>query len=336
MDTARLQMLGWLDEDILLNQEDSDLVAIDVRSGEELLRHPLEGLGVYAGWDPNQTQLYLADMSGSISAYLLDSTNRAQTPYSLQEEPLWTATMEGTGSIQLIPVEDGVVVIRRNHWSAYSASGRLRWREDPSAILTDSIEIDGVLIGVTAGEQGDIWTFSDEGVQAWHADLSGMLFSLDGVPYLYSSEGLFHLQLASSEAQELYSWSRAQLGQAQILGLGAAGMLLLHKDVYDQRLLQLDREVELVWERSLPVLTADDVHLIRCGGSVLLMTEQDRPSSVQVELLRLDEKGSAERIFQTIVRTPYQTGSGGTCVDNSSILLNFGGQRLMRFELSAE
>ena len=336
MDSSRLSSLGWVDENVLMNQEDSDIVAVDALTGEQLLRQPIEGLGVHGAWDPGKERIYLADRSGKISAHVLEETGRVNEPYTLWEEALWSATFGGSGSIQVIALEDGVVVIRRDLWSAFNASGRHLWEVEPNSTLTDWIEIEGSVLAVTSGERADLWTLTEDGAQAWRLNRSGVLFAIDNQAFLYSDEQLLQLSPATLVISPIFTWSEAQLSRAALLGLDGGGFILLHRDVFDQRLLQIGNDGDVVWEKSIQQLNADRAQLVRCGGENLMLAEQDRQSSVKVDLFRLDPIGNAEHIFQTIVRERFVSESEVTCVGDTGLLLSLGGQRMIRIDLLTE
>ncbi|TFH31687.1 MAG: M23 family metallopeptidase [Anaerolineales bacterium] len=330
---SRQHRLGWLEDGVVLLQEDSDLLAIEVATGEVLLRHPLQGLGATAAWDSTVGQIYLADMIGTISAYRFKDPDRAGEIYQLEQEPLWRRDLDGSGSVQLIPYDQGVFVIRRGLWSSYSAGGGLLWTLEIEAQLAGWIATgEGVLV-TTSGEAGDLWTLTEAGARAGNLDRRGELYLIGDIPYLYTRDGFFRIQSDAEQVQQIYPWSRAQPSQTAPLGLGGEGFLLLQSDVYDQRLLRIDAQGTLIWERSLEALDADEAQLVACWAEILLMTENRRPSSVRATLFRLDLTGAASEVFQTIVRETYQTESWMTCVDEGAILLSLGGQRLLRLDL---
>jgi murein DD-endopeptidase MepM/ murein hydrolase activator NlpD len=334
--TTRQRSLGWLDEDVILNQEDAELVALHGQSGEVVLRQLLEGLGVYAAWHPQSRTVFIADMSGSIQAYAIEQSGSSGELYRLDEQAHWSHTFGGRGAIQVVALEDGVVVTRRDLWTAFDGSGNVLWVVEPDALLVDWVEIGAGVLAVTSGEQADLWSLTQEGAQVWEVHQTGELIRVGAEAFLYSETGLFRLDFETLDIDPVASWSRARLGQAELLTMDGAGFLLLHKDAFDFRLLRLAQDGRLLWERSLRAIEADDAYLMRCGSDILLMAEQDRPSSVQVELLRLDAQGNAERIFQTIVRADYGAESWATCVADTGILISLGGPRQIRFNLSLE
>jgi murein DD-endopeptidase MepM/ murein hydrolase activator NlpD len=325
--------LGWLDEDVLLFQEGSDLVALELTSGVELMRYLMEGEDIRAALEFNTGQLYRYDDSGSLQAMTIEVSTATNPRQIAVGEAFWNASIEDTGANELLPLKGGVIVLGRETWRAYNLAGRRGWTAASETEVRNWVTHGYEVIIVTSGEGGDLWTLNQQGAQSWKAGISGDLFLINTVPYLFSSEGLFRLNGETRKLQELISWSGAQLDHASLVGLMDGGILLLQKDYFDQRLLRLDAQGVMLWERSIAALEADDAQLINCGGETWLLTEEELRSSVKARLHRLDEEGQADEVFQTLIREEFKETSNALCIHETSLLLSLGGRRQLLFEL---
>jgi murein DD-endopeptidase MepM/ murein hydrolase activator NlpD len=335
LDASSMRVLGWLSEQLLLQQELSELVVIDFETGEELARLALEGLGVVAAWDPNTSRIYVADLSGALHAQPLTLIGTFQEPIIQLDEPDWSLEQQGGVSVELIPMRSGVLALWRDTWAYYDEAGSLRWSIDPVGKMRNWVPISDQVIVLGTDQEG-LWIVNEQGAQVWQVDLRGLLFEIDGQVFLYAQDGFYRLDLEERSVELLFSWHSAHLGQAVALRVGGSSILLTHADLYDQRLILIQADGQLILERSLANLNADRMITMECAGDHWLLTEEELNSSVKVGLHRINPAGELTELFRSYTRERFQSSSYLICSpDESALLLNLGGQRQLSIDLNS-
>lgn len=249
------------------------------------------------------------------------------------EEWIWKRNAEGRGIPQLIPLGSGVLVARSDYWWGFDRNGGPRWSRESNGRLVDWIEGESGILALTTGDNHNLWTITPDAVLPWELDASGKLISRDEGSFLYAPDGLFMLDEHNRSYQSIYQWDRAQIDHAALLGIGNGDLLVLRRDIYDYRIMNISPQGSLLWERSLKGIVADEAYLSACGGSTWLLTEEDRQSSVRFRLFELDGQGIASEIFSTIVRDSFPADSWLSCADDGPIGLWLGGKRRILLDL---
>ncbi len=332
LDSVRASPLGWLTTDLLLMQEDKDLVVIDVQTGEELLREGSENDRLAAVWEAETEIMYIGDHAGVVRAVPIEiSTLLDQEEISIGD-PIWQVELDSARALALIPQREGLIILEGETWHALTASGRERWTTPAGGRVESWVGIDdGVLLAI-GGDEPDLWTLSNAGAQAWDRGKSGVLFNVGGRLLLYAEDALYKLELQSRGLERLLAWNHAQLEHAGALEMPLGRMLLSHKDVNDHRLMMLDPQGWVLWERSLASIAADDLEMIRCMGTAWLVVKKELPSGVEFNIYSLDEQGVLERRYQSVIRSLFAGEIQSSCVQEKELLITLGEKRQLLFE----
>ena len=182
-----MQNVNLVNGEALIAFEDSQLIGIDVANGRVRWRRDITETVVSAIMDAGRSLLYIADWSGQVAAYPLLEVEEGTTP--LSADPLWQRDSKMAGSLDLLPLPGGgVVVSARDDLTAFSANGELLWREKLKQRPFDWLVTNDRLIMTTTSRQGPIYSMQASGLQEWPVPLNGRPISVNDQIWLYSYE----------------------------------------------------------------------------------------------------------------------------------------------------
>jgi hypothetical protein len=158
---------------------------------------------------------------------------------------------------------------------------------------------DGVIFS-TADDQVPLMSANQEGVYPWNNPLAGIPLVSGDRAWLYADDGLYKLDLITRTARRVYDLPAALMNRSTALPLPNGGVLLLHTDITDRRMISFDPDGEMQWEFSVQL--AGDPQLFELDGSIYLLTEPSfsaRGTYKTVEVFVIDpDQEQLFRIFQ--------------------------------------
>lgn len=329
--------LGALDDLTYLLIEDEGIVAVSLADGRVQWRLTDEAPILHAIIDRAGQQMITAGPLGELAAYGLArdgaGVSRPDTT------PLWRQNLDLVGQPKLVPIPDGGVMLTvRQRLIALAADGRLLWEEQlPSAPL-DWLRVDGQLLLTSSGRNGALWSVTAEGVTPWAGVGNGRLFTHANEVFLYANDGLYQLDLNRQTVVLWYPLPPLFGSGSGIASLPDGSLLLLHSDTRDRRLLMLNSDGTLRWERSLRRAVPGELALLTAGEQVFL-TALDTSSAnndlriyginlAQPALTHLYTGGTRQRSF---------SGSWAQGTDAGLLLIQVGGGNLVALDaLAAE
>lgn len=320
--------------------EDQQLLGISLGSGDFLWSHPLTETLHSALLDVNQTTIYLAKSPGTLEAFNIPALEQTSSPADSESlpEPDWQYTLEGLsrGTLMPLPV-GGVLAATREQLSAISENGEVLWQAEPIGSVVGWTLRNEVLIISTNDEQTSLWSLDKTGATAWQASITGKPVVLGDKVYIYSEEGVYRLDVDSLSAELIYSLPKGILKWGDIVPVVDEGLLVVHADPNDRRLLALSPDGSLLWERSLVNLPSGKVQLLEVNNQAYLLVQQVTSSANNIAIYAIDtDRAEMMLIFKGGTRTPV-TNPNATwayTIDEDTILINIGGGGLAAFNPS--
>jgi hypothetical protein len=268
----------------------------------------------------DQTRLYTADRQGHLTAYQLPELT-----------PLWELDLDNSGLPQLWALPGGGVVV--SLWEnlfGVDGDGRLLWHQNLGGRPFAWAVNDEQLILTTAGANHATWFIGQSYPPLRSTALTGYpLVSGDRI-WLYAEDGLYQLDPTRATPELLYALPPAYLLQSHLTALPDGGVMLAQFDRDDQRLIALQADGAVRWERSYRALAADEIQLVTNGDQVYLIVAAGSGSVQTLSLYGVDlATAELTLLFQGGTRSALPTGNWVTAADNGRLLINIGGGHML-------
>lgn len=189
------------------------------------------------------------------------------------------------------------------------------------------------MIFTTSGQDTDLWTIDESGPTAWAAQISGLpVISGDGL-FVYDQEGVYRLDPETRSAELLYALPRASPELGDMVALPDGGLLLAHTDWYDRRLIALDNDGTLRWQRSFSDVAPGQprLHLLDSQPYMLLQNDTAYATDIAIFAIEMD-RAELTHIFTGGTRTPRPQDTSAFAIDNDRLLLNIGGGSMVALD----
>lgn len=270
--------------------------------------------------------LFVANGRGEIHAYDLPDLRLR-----------WVGQIERSGRTHLLPHPlGGVLVTTPNQLHALDGQGERLWQMgDISRPVSWVVKGDALFFTTGGtGEEMGLWHLRGEALPVQLAPVGGKLALAGEQVWLYSEDALYLVE-PQNEREPLtrqLALPTAVWGQSDMVALPHGGVLLVHRDAWDSRLLFVGQD-GLVWERSIANLGGTSFWLQVVGERVFLVMQTGQG---QASDLFLYEVGLAPAGLQQVLhggtRTAVLGASWVTAVANPDLLLlNIGGGHLVAF-----
>jgi len=320
------QLIGQIDEQTLVVLAKGELLGLNQANGRVRWRYTLadESRLEAAALDVVQPLMYLANQFGHITAVSPPDTQLIFTPR-------WEVDVGTTGLPTLLPLPGGGVLLLVRQWLiAISDEGTELWRAELPARPFRWATTPGLLAITTDNETAGLWTIDQDGLTPWQTP-GGLPAINNGNVWVYTASGLYQLNQQTGAADWLLSLSAGFLHDGAITALPDGGVLLVHTDLFDRRLIALSGDGSLRWERSLREIGAGDVALVVNNGRVYLLTQTANNTSA-VTIFAVDLEGPhLERLFVGGSRTP-RPAETWVAPGEDWLLVNIGGGHLVAWQ----
>lgn len=276
--------IGQLDADTLAVLAEGQVWGLNVANGRVRWRYTsaddsrLES----AALDTAQPILYLANQFGQVTAVALPDD-------ALTFTPLWEVDVDVTGLPTLLSLPGGgVLLLARQQVIAISADGAELWRAELPARPFRWLPTPDQLIITTTDEANGLWTADQEGITGWPTP-GGHPALVNSAVWIYANGGVYRLNQRTQAADWLLPLPTGFLPDGDMVARPDGGALLLHVDLFDRRLIALDGDGRVQWERSLRGIPAGEVGLVVGGdGRVYLTAQTSRNETGQLTLYAID------------------------------------------------
>ena len=291
--------------DTFLVAEDTGLLAIDSGDGSVAWRAPVADGLTAATLSADGSLAYALSTAGSLLAF--DLSERTPTL-------AWELPLDEGNDLALAPMPDGGALVsgwsmvfaeKDGKWTlsgqramtAISAAGDIVWQRSwPTEITRTGNEdhwvlADGELVLAVAGNEARVWSIDHEGPALWQretGELQSQFAAIDGQLWGFDNQSVYRLQPETRSVRLAAQLPTAFPGIEAILPLPDGRLLLAHRDRVDRRLLLLDRDGDLVWDRSYANLDAGIPSLLLADGQPLLLTQNTTRAGSLVDLYSID------------------------------------------------
>jgi hypothetical protein len=248
----------------------------------------------------------------------------------------WQVDLDSFGTARLLPLPGGgLIAALGDNLTAISPAGAALWNERidnrPAAWAMGG----ETLLLASSGSDSRLWTLSASGASPWEA-AGGQPLLLGEQPWLYAADGIYRLDEERQQAALTLPLAQALVQIGDAISLAGGGGLVAHSDRDDQRLLRLDDNGELLWERSFRRSLTGRPRLLESEGRVYLIDDGTTRSAGLITLYEVDLlSGNLTRIFVGGTRTPARNETWLLAGSDGRLFLNIGGGHLLALDLAA-
>ncbi len=336
--TRSRNAVGFADHDTFVVIDNLQLMGINVSNGSLRWSLPISETTSAAAIDAVSGIVYTGNQLGHVQAFGLSDLVSA-TQKSIPA-PLWEIQLDAFGLPTLIPLPGGGVALHLyQHLFGVSANGRLLWELDSMDDPTDWTLAQDRLILTSAGADASVWVIDRARPPVQAAHIGGRLVATGDQVFVYNSTGIYHLSPNLLSAYLLYPLPRAFPDLGDAVALPGGGLLVAHVDQADARLIALNGDGTLRWQRSyMPALRAQSVtqaqpRLVVAGSQVYLLLHNGTSSASITDIFSIDTDSAAlTRIFTGGTRNLAQQDLWAFAVDGDHLLVNYGGSNVTALE----
>ncbi|NIM92259.1 MAG: peptidoglycan DD-metalloendopeptidase family protein [Anaerolineales bacterium] len=330
--------LGMVDAMTYATIKGHEIQLIDIGSGEDRSSYTLKIMITDLWFDSDQRILYIADFGGRLTAYYIPISTPGDDPEDSEDalNELWQVDLEGYGSSTVMTSgKNGFAFSMQDRMVGVSSTGRLIWEADLGGTPIAWTVWDNQILFTTRSSAGEIWTITANGPEAWGASVAGIPVVVGEEAFLYNEEGIYILDSESRSAELVYSLPWGYPASGDILAIPDRGVLVAHRDQFDQRLIFVDVNGSLQWERSYIGIGSGSAKLTLIDGNPYILIEKRLSNYVEVDLFAIDlETSELTLIFHGEARNPRNDEGWLTDIGNGRALLYIQGRRLLLLDVN--
>lgn len=333
---ADLEGIGVFGGNTLVAVDQDKLTAVDVSNGSLLWNHAELDRIDEAVLDVSEPIVYTTNQFGRIHAYAFaDPGDESSVSAEISDDPLWTVDHNIVGFPTLMPLPGGgVALFARDRLIAVSADGQLSWEIEPITRPFNWVVTDESLIFTTMGRDRSLWSVGDSAPESWGITSSGHLATDGDNTYLYGENGVSLLDESEQEVELLYELSSGTLSLGDIVALPDGTVLVAHADRDDRRLILLEPDGTVRWERSYADNVDGAVDLVTLGDEPYLISNDMEGSASIVSIFLIDlENADLTKIFSGGTRLSSQHASTTFAAGDNLILIDIGGGSLAALDV---
>lgn len=269
-------LAGLLISDTLAVVDRDQLMALDAATGAVDWSRSVSDTVRQAVVSVDGATIYLTTISNTLQAIDAAGDLRWQVPF--------TPT---TRSV-LIPSAEGVIAHDGRDLISLSANGDQLWRIENLPTPIDWLSDNGDLILAVDGDQPAVYRLDRAGQLDQIASLAGRLATIDDQLFVYAPTAVYRL---SDTPELLKLLDRTGYTRGSMIAMPAGGVLLAHNGLGGRRLIALQPDGALRWERSIQQLTAGAPYLVTLDDEVYAVTQEG-------DVYRIDQqRGAAQRVL---------------------------------------
>ena len=269
-------------------------------------------------------RVYLFELGGDLTAYGLESPIEA----------LWRADLNAYSTANLIPLPGGgFLVADRRRTIAIDSTGRTLWEEDVGSFPGSWARYkDQVIFSSDDG----LWTADLDSAEAWDWPITGIVTVSGENLYIYAEDGLYSANIENDNNTLLHSFFGTNLDQGAIAPVRDGGLVVLHTNAYDRRLLLFDETGRLVWERSIKELLRGQWQLYSRDDEVYLLHIYSSYAGTTVDIYAIGLDSAAfTHILSSGSRRAFVRNTWIRSMGEGLWLLNTDGGPIGAFDLKA-
>ena len=305
-------LAGLLISNTVAAIDDDRLLALDADTGQVRWTRPLSSSVRSAVIDETRTTIYLTTISDTLQA--VDAAGQSR----------WLIPVTSTTRSVLFPSPEGGVILHDGRsLNGYSSEGERVWQIENIPTPIDWLDDDGQLLFTVGGDQPALYRLDPAGVITPVAALGGQLAAVADHLFVYGPTALYQL---SETPTLLKEFDRMLYNDGSMLATLDGSLLLAHHGLRDVRLIALEPDGSLRWERSLQPLTQgapqlvairDEVYAVTVEGDVWWIDQRSGEAQRVLDGERLENLPGPARVFTT---------------SRGSLIFDFRGGRLVAFD----
>ena len=253
-------LAGLLISDTLAVVDRDQLLALAATTGAVQWSRALSDTVRQAIVSTDRATIYLTTIGNTLQAFDVAGDLRWQVPF--------TPT---TRSV-LIPSPDGGVIAHAGRdLIGLSATGDRRWRIENLPPPIDWLSDNGELLFTVGGDQPALYRLDRSGQLEQMASLAGRLAASDDQLFVYAPTALYRL---SESPEVLKLLDRTVDARGSVIVTPDGGVLIAHSGVDGRRLIALQPDGSLRWDRSIQQITGEAPYLIVIKDDVYALTQE--------------------------------------------------------------
>jgi len=328
-DVQSREGLGMLADGTFVVIEEDELVGLNPVDGDLSWRYLLSNDVSASAIDVDGDLVYLANRAAVLEAFLPAGDGGENNPINSVDplEPQWRIDFDDLGPLKLIPLDGGGVLLSLDgKMYAVSREGELLWELEAVRLVSDWAMDDERLIFSSAGDQPTLWMVEDGTLTELAAGVGGRPVDAGDEVYVYDQAGVYRVDLDERSLELLYPLAEAYRALGESVALPDGGLLVVHRDIYDRRLVAFNTDGSLRWQRSFGDVRRADVHLVSHGGQTYVALAEDGPNRSVLSVMLVDlESGNLLRIFEGGTRGSVLRNSWVQSAGEELLLINLGG-----------
>ncbi len=330
-DSAPLDLLGTVDGTVLFSSGAGEVAALDIDNGRTRWTYRLSETANIVILDSHGVLIYVVTGGGVIEAFNLSDLEDANQGSGV--DPVWSADVGQASTYKLVPLpQGGLIAASRSSLQAISDSGEQLWSVESDSGITDWAQSEETLI-LLAGDE--VWVADEHSASRMMGSIKGENVVASERPTIYAEDGIYQINMQSGLIKLLVELPNGFPRSGGLSEMPGGGIVVAHTDLDDKRLIAVDEDSLLRWERSIASLGTRAVELLTLNDEMFLMTQYDIGRSTGIDLFHVGrESGDLTRIFSGGTRStspnPAEIASIG-----DSLLISIAGVGLVSVDPQA-
>ncbi len=306
---------GLLNDGTLAAIDARQLISLDPLGNDVRWSYPISGTVNQAVVDADRSAVYLSTLGRSLQA--IDAAGEA----------LWQIEFDGPGRVALMPLPGGGVVAHVNErLVGISSEGRQLWQAEGVAPPYDWVLDGDRLIFTTNAEVPIVHMLDRAGDLHQTAQIGGRLAVTGGGVFIYNTNGVHRLEPERFRADLVLPLDAGFLADGHIMTLPDGGLIVSHRGRRDLRLIGVNVDGTLRWDRSVSDLTFHSPYPFLVGDQVYVLTAEG-------DVLWIDARdGTAQRVFDGGSGTQLTGDLWAFEIGESRVLFDFRGGQIIAFD----
>ncbi|MBN1890071.1 MAG: peptidoglycan DD-metalloendopeptidase family protein [Thermoflexales bacterium] len=320
------QSVGVLNGDTFVAVDGERIVAIKLSDGRLSWTRPFTaGQMSTAIINADQTLLYICDQLGRLEAFSSPGPSLVA---------LWQLNLDTVGRPGLIPLPGGgVAVYTYGRLFGVSPEGQLIWKLGALPTSLDWSLAGEQLILTSPIQKAPVWVIDRSQPVTWTMQISGRPLVAGEQILIHGREGVYRLEADTRSPELVHLLPPAMLEPGDMIALSDGGLLVAHVDQTDRRLIALNADGSLRWQRSYAHVMRGNPRLLASGQRVYVLLQEDGLYQDRVELFELDmDTAELRRIFTGGTRSGLASDGWVLALDNGRLLIDVAGSSLVALD----
>jgi hypothetical protein len=284
--------------------------------------------------DAKQPILYMVARDGEMDAYRAPDQALGSDIQTSDLELLWNRKLNARGTLTLLPLpEGGVAVSTREKLIGFSSDGNLIWDVDPFNNEFDWKLSNDQLFLTTGGEESTLWSITGSGPPEPITQPGAKAVETNQHYVLYNNEGIHLLPPGASEPELAYALPWALQYSGNMIALSDGSVIIAHSDIYDPRLIALNPDGSVRWDRSYSAVVPGRPLLLLLDSQPFLLLQDTSTRFGSSALFAIDvDAAELTPVFGGGPVRMYINENWAQAIDDRRVLINLWGNSLVMID----